>query len=62
MWVHMHPVHIPVHPLNYSFNVYQVLAVNSLSALFTAADRGGGSWGADDPPLQPKNDGKLQKN
>ena len=23
--VHMHPIHIPVHPLNYSFNVYQVL-------------------------------------
>ena len=22
----------------------------------------GGSWGADDPPLQPENDGKLQKN
>ena len=21
MWVHMHPVHIPVQPLNYSFNV-----------------------------------------
>ena len=35
MWVHMHPVHIPVHPLNYSFNVYQVLAVNSLYALFS---------------------------
>ena len=34
MWVHMHPVHIPVQPLNYSFNVYQVLAVNSLYALF----------------------------
>ena len=24
-----------VHPLNYSFNVYQVLAVNSLYALFS---------------------------
>ena len=23
--------------------------------------RGGGSWGADDPPLQPENDAKLQK-
>ena len=35
MWVHMHPVHTPVQPLNYSFNVYQVLAVNSLYALFS---------------------------
>ena len=35
MWVHIHPVHIPVHTLNYSFNVYQVLAVNSLYALFS---------------------------
>ena len=35
MWVHMHPVHIPVHPLNYSFNLYQVLAVNSLCASFS---------------------------
>ena len=34
MWVHMHPVHIPVQPLNYSFNVYQVLDVNSPYALF----------------------------
>ena len=34
MWIHMHPVHIPVQPLNYSFNVYQVLVVNSLYALF----------------------------
>ena len=31
----MHPVHIPVHPLSYSFNVYQVLAVNSLYVLFS---------------------------
>ena len=35
MWVHMHTVHIPVQPLNYSFNVYQVLAVNSLYTLFS---------------------------
>ena len=35
MWVLMHPVHIPVHPLNYSFNVHQVLAVNSMYALFS---------------------------
>ena len=31
----MHPVHIPVQPLNYNFNVYQVLAINSLYALFS---------------------------
>ena len=34
MWIHMHPVHTPVHPLNYSFNVYQFLAVNSLYVQF----------------------------
>ena len=32
MWLHMHTVHTPVHPLNYSFNVYQIIAVNSLYA------------------------------
>ena len=34
MWVHMHPIRAPVHPLNY-INVYQVLAVNSLYVLFS---------------------------
>ena len=34
--IHTHKVHIPVQPLNYSFNVYQVLAVNSLYALFSS--------------------------
>ena len=28
-------IYVPVQPLNYSFNVYQVLAVNSLYALFS---------------------------
>ena len=33
MWVHMHPVHTSVHPLNY--RVHQVLAVNSLYVDFS---------------------------